>query len=36
MFPMIATLSEFREAKAILLGRKKALVAAGTDVSDSH
>ncbi|MFS3913099.1 phosphoenolpyruvate--protein phosphotransferase [Bacillus australimaris] len=35
MFPMIATLSEFREAKAILLEEKEALVAAGTDVSDS-
>ncbi|MFW0809487.1 phosphoenolpyruvate--protein phosphotransferase [Bacillus pumilus] len=35
MFPMIATLSEFREAKAILLEEKEALVAAGIDVSDS-
>ncbi|WP_249670236.1 phosphoenolpyruvate--protein phosphotransferase [Bacillus altitudinis] len=35
MFPMIATLSEFREAKAILLEEKEALVAAGTEVSDS-
>lgn len=35
MFPMIATLSEFREAKAILLEEKEALIAAGTDVSDS-
>ncbi|RST66419.1 phosphoenolpyruvate--protein phosphotransferase [Bacillus pumilus] len=35
MFPMIATLSEFREAKVILLEEKEALVAAGIDVSDS-
>ncbi|MGE6631162.1 phosphoenolpyruvate--protein phosphotransferase [Bacillus sp. NPDC077027] len=35
MFPMIATLTEFREAKAILLEEKEALVANGTPVSDS-
>ncbi|APH05516.1 phosphoenolpyruvate--protein phosphotransferase [Bacillus weihaiensis] len=35
MFPMIATLTEFREAKAILLEEKEKLVAAGTTVSDS-
>ncbi|WP_226666088.1 phosphoenolpyruvate--protein phosphotransferase [Metabacillus litoralis] len=35
MFPMIATLTEFREAKAILLEEKEKLVANGTNVSDS-
>ncbi|WP_353855972.1 phosphoenolpyruvate--protein phosphotransferase [Bacillus sp. Bos-x628] len=35
MFPMIATLSEFREAKAILLEEKDSLVAKGIAVSDS-
>jgi len=35
MFPMIATLSEFREAKAILLEEKEKLVAEGIAVSDS-
>jgi phosphotransferase system enzyme I (PtsI) len=35
MFPMIATVSEFREAKAILLEEKEKLVANGTQVSDS-
>lgn len=35
MFPMIATLGEFREAKAILLEEKEKLVAEGTQVSDS-
>ncbi|MBU7591874.1 phosphoenolpyruvate--protein phosphotransferase [Metabacillus halosaccharovorans] len=35
MFPMIATLSEFREAKAILLEEKEKLVASGVLVSDS-
>ncbi|HZH61669.1 MAG TPA: phosphoenolpyruvate--protein phosphotransferase [Metabacillus sp.] len=35
MFPMIATLSEFREAKAILLEEKEKLVANGIVVSDS-
>ncbi|MCF3944205.1 phosphoenolpyruvate--protein phosphotransferase [Oceanobacillus alkalisoli] len=34
MFPMIATLAEFREAKAILEQEKEILVAAGTPVSD--
>lgn len=34
MFPMIATLNEFRDAKAILEEEKEALVAAGTPVSD--
>ncbi|MFD2703030.1 phosphoenolpyruvate--protein phosphotransferase [Paenibacillus shunpengii] len=35
MFPMIATLGEFREAKAILLEEKEKLAAEGTQVSDS-
>jgi phosphotransferase system enzyme I (PtsI) len=35
MFPMIATVTEFREAKAILLEEKEKLVANGTQVSDS-
>ncbi|WP_239256493.1 phosphoenolpyruvate--protein phosphotransferase [Listeria ilorinensis] len=35
MFPMIATVAEFRQAKAILLDEKEKLVAAGTKVSDS-
>ncbi|MEH7382330.1 phosphoenolpyruvate--protein phosphotransferase [Bacillus sp. JJ1533] len=35
MFPMIATLDEFRQAKAILLEEKETLVANGTAVSDS-
>lgn len=35
MFPMIATVSEFREAKAILLEEKEKLVANGVQVSDS-
>lgn len=35
MFPMIATLDEFRQAKAMLEEEKQALVAAGTTVSDS-
>ncbi|MCM3785635.1 phosphoenolpyruvate--protein phosphotransferase [Neobacillus mesonae] len=35
MFPMIATLGEFREAKAILLEEKEKLVSEGTSVSDS-
>jgi phosphotransferase system enzyme I (PtsI) len=35
MFPMIATVSEFREAKAILLEEKELLVANGVQVSDS-
>lgn len=35
MFPMIATLPEFREAKAILEEEKAKLIEEGTDVSDS-
>ena len=35
MFPMIATLDEFRQAKAILEEEKQALVANGTTVSDN-
>ncbi|OAS86666.1 MULTISPECIES: phosphoenolpyruvate--protein phosphotransferase [Metabacillus] len=35
MFPMIATVSEFREAKAILLEEKEKLVANGVQVSNS-
>lgn len=35
MFPMIATLEEFREAKALLLEEKQKLVAEGIPVSDS-
>lgn len=35
MFPMIATLQEFREAKAILLEEKQKLQNEGIDVSDS-
>ncbi|PAE09140.1 phosphoenolpyruvate--protein phosphotransferase [Terribacillus saccharophilus] len=35
MFPMIATLEEFRQAKAILLEEKDKLVAEGVSVSDS-
>lgn len=35
MFPMIATLDEFRQAKAILMEEKEKLVASGTAVSDS-
>jgi phosphotransferase system enzyme I (PtsI) len=34
MFPMIATISEFREAKAILLEEKEKLVANGVQVSE--
>ncbi|ACJ34300.1 phosphoenolpyruvate--protein phosphotransferase [Anoxybacillus flavithermus] len=34
MFPMIATLDEFRQAKAILLEEKEKLVAQGVSVSD--
>lgn len=34
MFPMIATVSEFREAKAILLEEKEKLVASGVQVAD--
>ncbi|APB30899.1 phosphoenolpyruvate--protein phosphotransferase [Vagococcus teuberi] len=34
MFPMIATLAEFREAKALLEEEKAKLVAEGVDVSD--
>lgn len=35
MFPMIATLDEFREAKALLLEEQEKLVAEGITVSDS-
>jgi phosphoenolpyruvate-protein phosphotransferase (PTS system enzyme I) len=35
MFPMIATLDEFREAKAILEDERQKLIAAGQKVSDS-
>ena len=35
MFPMIATLDEFRQAKAILMEEKEKLVAEGVSVSDS-
>ncbi|KZE64497.1 phosphoenolpyruvate--protein phosphotransferase [Fictibacillus phosphorivorans] len=35
MFPMIATLGEFREAKGILTEEKEKLVAEGIEVSDS-
>ena len=35
MFPMIATLEEFRQAKALLLEEKQKLVAEGIAVSDS-
>ncbi|MFC0187974.1 phosphoenolpyruvate--protein phosphotransferase [Fictibacillus aquaticus] len=35
MFPMIATLDEFRSAKGILLEEKEKLKAEGTEVSDS-
>ncbi|MDT8859473.1 phosphoenolpyruvate--protein phosphotransferase [Alkalihalobacillus sp. MEB130] len=35
MFPMIATLDEFRQAKAMLLAEKDELVANGVTVSDS-
>ncbi|PLS16482.1 phosphoenolpyruvate--protein phosphotransferase [Bacillus sp. M6-12] len=34
MFPMIATLGEFREAKSILLDEKQKLIAAGTKVAE--
>lgn len=34
MFPMIATLTEFREAKALLLEEKANLIAEGVEVSD--
>ncbi|WP_318617271.1 phosphoenolpyruvate--protein phosphotransferase [Sporosarcina sp. YIM B06819] len=34
MFPMIATLGEFRQAKAILEEEKQALLAAGTTIAD--
>jgi phosphoenolpyruvate-protein phosphotransferase (PTS system enzyme I) len=35
MFPMIATVEEFRQAKAILLDEKEALLNEGVNVSDS-
>ncbi|EAF4677912.1 phosphoenolpyruvate--protein phosphotransferase [Listeria monocytogenes] len=35
MFPMIATVNEFRQARDILLDEKSKLKAAGTEVSDS-
>ncbi|WP_227395691.1 phosphoenolpyruvate--protein phosphotransferase [Jeotgalibacillus aurantiacus] len=35
MFPMISNLSEFREAKSLLLKVKEELIAEGTEVSDS-
>ncbi|MBO9129849.1 phosphoenolpyruvate--protein phosphotransferase [Bacillus sp. 165] len=35
MFPMIATLNEFREAKAILIEEKDKLTASGVQVSDN-
>ncbi|MBS4177310.1 phosphoenolpyruvate--protein phosphotransferase [Lederbergia citrea] len=35
MFPMIATLDEFRSAKSILLGEKQALVESGHNVADN-
>ncbi|MBA9086949.1 phosphotransferase system enzyme I (PtsI) [Fontibacillus solani] len=35
MFPMIATLNEFRQAKALLLEEKEKLVSEGVQVSDS-
>lgn len=35
MFPMIATLSEFRQAKTVLLEEKEKLVANGVQVSDA-
>lgn len=35
MFPMIATLNEFREAKAMLLAEKAALLAEGVKVSET-
>lgn len=34
MFPMVATINEFREAKAILLGEKENLKNEGHDISD--
>lgn len=35
MFPMIATLNEFRQAKALLLEEKETLMSEGVEVSDS-